>query len=487
MKKTLAILLGVVLLLGICGACAARPNDGAGSLDGVIADAAECVRRAAVQPAVGSVGGEWAVLGLARGGCETPQGYYEGYYAAAEEYLAARSGERGGIKSTEYSRLILALSAIGKDPRDVAGCDLTVPLGDYETTVRQGVNGAIWALIALDSRDYPIPHNPQASVQATRQMYVAHILACQRADGGWSLSDGDSEAPSDPDITAMALQALAHYQEQEDVAAATEAALGCLSGMQDAQGGFAFRGAANAGSCAQVICALCELGLETDDPRFVKNGNSVLDNLMTCYRPERGFLYTADAEEVNQMATEQGLYALVAVRRLRRGENSLYRMSDAVDLAASGAEPIQTEGGSIPTQNSDGQGACTLSISCVSLLDNMEKLDADKAELVPQDGWILPPTQVALYEGESVFDLLQRTCREEKIHLEFTKTPVYDSAYIEGIGNLYEFDCGERSGWVYQVNGAYSNYGCSRYTLQDGDVVCWAYTCDLGADVGGAE
>ncbi len=126
-----------------------------------------------------------------------------------------------------------------------------------------------------------------------------------------------------------------------------------------------------------------------------------------------------------------------------------------------------------------------LSISCASILDNMDKLDPDKAELVPEDGIILQSGEVAFAKGESVFDLLQRVCREKKIHMEFTETPIYNSAYIEGIANLYEFDCGFSSGWMYSVNGWFPNYGCSQYELQAGDEVCWVYTCDMGSDVGG--
>lgn len=134
---------------------------------------------------------------------------------------------------------------------------------------------------------------------------------------------------------------------------------------------------------------------------------------------------------------------------------------------------------------SDTTYTCTLSISCASILNHMEWLDPEKVELVPEDGWILQPTQVTFYEGESVFNVLQRTCKQRGIHMEFENTPMYNSAYIEGIHNLYEFDCGELSGWMYKVNGWFPNYGCSRYQLHDGDVVCWVYTCDLGVDVGG--
>ena len=127
---------------------------------------------------------------------------------------------------------------------------------------------------------------------------------------------------------------------------------------------------------------------------------------------------------------------------------------------------------------------CTFSIECSTILNNLDQLDPDKLELVPTNGVILPPTTVTFYEGESVFDVLQRVCKEYIIHLEFSWTPIYNSAYIEGIHNLYEFDCGPLSGWMYRVNGWYPNYGCSRNQLADGEVVEWRYTCDLGEDVG---
>ncbi len=132
----------------------------------------------------------------------------------------------------------------------------------------------------------------------------------------------------------------------------------------------------------------------------------------------------------------------------------------------------------------DTEYHCTISISCAAILDNMELCKKDKRELVPEDGWILEPVEVVFYEGESVFNVLQRTCRQKKIHMEFSNTPIYNSAFIEGINNLYEFDVGELSGWMYSVNGWFPNYGSSRYALKDGDVVEWVYTCDLGADVG---
>jgi len=136
------------------------------------------------------------------------------------------------------------------------------------------------------------------------------------------------------------------------------------------------------------------------------------------------------------------------------------------------------------TEVSEETFNCTISISCATILDNMADLTEGKEGLIPADGWILQPVTVSFNEGESVFDVLKRVCMEQKIHMEFMDTPMYNSAYIEGIANLYEFDCGPLSGWMYKVNDWFPNYGCSRYGLKDGDVVCWVYTCDLGADVG---
>ncbi|MFZ7102425.1 MAG: DUF4430 domain-containing protein [Peptococcaceae bacterium] len=129
--------------------------------------------------------------------------------------------------------------------------------------------------------------------------------------------------------------------------------------------------------------------------------------------------------------------------------------------------------------------SCTLSVRCDTILQNIKWLDPEKRELVPEGGIIFPAAKVTFYEGESVFNVLMREMKKNKIHLEFQNTPMYNSTYIEGINNLYEFDCGELSGWMYKVNGWFPSYGCSRYRLQDGDLVEWVYTCDLGSDVGG--
>jgi len=137
------------------------------------------------------------------------------------------------------------------------------------------------------------------------------------------------------------------------------------------------------------------------------------------------------------------------------------------------------------TINKKKQLSATLSVSSKTILGNLDKFDKDKLEVLPEDGIIYKKQTVTFSEGESVFDVLLREMKKNKIHMEFSMTPIYNSNYIEGINNIYEFDCGELSGWMFKVNDWFPNYGASRYLLKDGDVIEWVYTCDLGRDVGG--
>ncbi len=127
---------------------------------------------------------------------------------------------------------------------------------------------------------------------------------------------------------------------------------------------------------------------------------------------------------------------------------------------------------------------CTISISCAVLLDKMDSLPASKRKLVPSDGILLKTTTVKMKKESSVFDVLRQAAKDNNIHLEYSFTPIYKSYYIEGIGNLYQFDSGELSGWMYSVNGEFPGNGCSSYTIKSGDVIQWVYTCSLGKDVG---
>ncbi|MBE6997655.1 MAG: hypothetical protein E7427_05750 [Ruminococcaceae bacterium] len=327
-KKVLSLLLALLLLVGAAPAAFAAVTDNA--LSSAVTGTAKYIYTTTPAPQVGSIGGEWAVLGLARSGYSVPEKYYQDYYATVEKYVQDCKGVLHDKKYTEYSRVIVALSSIGADARNVGGYDLTKPLGDYDKTIWQGLNGPIWALIALDSRNYPEP------TTGIRQRYIQRILDCQLSDGGWNLFGGTSAADknqtSDPDITGMALQALAKYQSQPAVAKATGEALDCMSKQQQADGGFSSMGDSNAESIVQMIVALAELGLPQDDPRFVKNGVTMLDALMAFRQSTGGFNHMTSGGGNNQMTAEQGFYALVAVQRQRSGKNSLYRMGDAISV-----------------------------------------------------------------------------------------------------------------------------------------------------------
>ena len=129
-----------------------------------------------------------------------------------------------------------------------------------------------------------------------------------------------------------------------------------------------------------------------------------------------------------------------------------------------------------------------ISIRCDTVLQNYDELDKvlQSDKYVPQNGVILPETEYVLRPGDTVFDILDRAVWYNKIQMEYQGADKnsYGSVYVQGINYLYEFSCGPLSGWMYQVNGEFPNYGCSKYKLKDGDRIAWVYTCDLGKDVG---
>lgn len=275
-------------------------------------------------------GSEWLVIALARSGRTVPDSYYDSVVKAVQD----AGGELSDKKFTEYSRVILALTAIGKDPADVGGYDLLAKLADMDKVTYQGLNGAIFALIALDSAGYEVPAAAEDANQTSREALVAYILDKQLSDGGWALS-GDS---ADPDMTAMAVQALAAYRDDAAVQAAVDEAVQTLSDMQLADGGYSSWGTVNSESCAQVIIALTTLGIDpAKDSRFIKYGLSLLDALCAYYK-DGGFCHTRDGA-ADDIATEQALCALTAYARLLNGQTALY---DMTDLAA-GITPAEPD------------------------------------------------------------------------------------------------------------------------------------------------
>lgn len=331
MKRLLSWILVLTLLFSLT-ACGKKEQDDNQTVSieqqkEVLADTidqtGEFLHSSVADPTFGSVGGEWLIMGLARSGLEISDEYYEIYFQNLCAYTAQQGGVLHAKKYTEYSRVILAVTAIGRDPADVGGFNMLQPLADFEQTVFQGINGPIFALLALDCGNYEIPENIVGSTQATRDLYVDYIINAQLENGGWSLMGGEAEI----DVTAMALQALAKYQDRKDVAEAVEKGLAVLSERQNDQGGYQYNAAESVSSesVSQVIVALAELGIALDDSRFVKNGNTLLDALMQFQQEDGGFSHLMDGE-TDLLATEQAFYALVAANRVAQGESSLYLM-----------------------------------------------------------------------------------------------------------------------------------------------------------------
>ena len=274
-------------------------------------------------PIVGSIGGEWLTIGLARSGRTVPEGYYDNAVAYVKAEINTTTNRLDRNKSTDNARLILALTAIGKDVTDVGGFDLLAGLDDMKYVKRQGTNGPVWTLIALDSHGY----TPAGSV--TRDALVETILSLQKDSGAWYINS--TNATDDVDMTAMAIQALApYYKTNEAVKAAVDKALTWLSTMQKSDGSFAEMAgvASSSESTAQVLVALCALGIDpTADARFAKNSFHVVDGLLTFYTGE-AFKHQLADTTVDQMGTEQSYYALAAYMRLTGGRSFLYDMND---------------------------------------------------------------------------------------------------------------------------------------------------------------
>lgn len=278
-------------------------------------------------PAVGSAGGEWLTIGLARNDSISEE-FSEGYYNNAVDYVQSiGSSKLDEARSTENSRMILALTSIGKDVTNVGGYNLLEPLADFDFIIKQGINGPVWALIALDSNDYEIPVDDNASEQTTRELLIDTILSLQLEGGGWTFFGNTA----DPDMTGMAIQSLAkYYGKNEAVTNAVDKAVSKMSEMQSDNGGFGSWGSVNAESCAQIAVALTSIGINpATDERFIKNGNSLIDAIMS-FSVENGFKHISEGN-YDQMATEQAFYALVSYKRLVEGKTSLYDMTDVFE------------------------------------------------------------------------------------------------------------------------------------------------------------
>lgn len=310
----------------------------------------------------------WNVIGLKRSGLYVPESYTNLFYSNVISYCESKNWELTRAKYSDYSKLILALTSIGVDARDVMGHNLLAYLSDYKNVSRQGNNGPIWALIALKSNPaYTIPKDSSAEQQNSEELLVQKIVGMQCSDGGWTLM-GDT---GDSDMTGMAMQALASYYNKEgyeNVTTAIDKGLAWISKNQlSSSGGFGTMGTETSESVAQIITALCGVGIDCgQDSRFIKNGKWPMTGLFQYYMSEGGFMHVAAGAgnngggaggEIDGMATEQGLYATVAYRRLLDGDTFLYDMSD-VDITP-GTKPVVSPTDDTGSGDNGGSSATT--------------------------------------------------------------------------------------------------------------------------------
>ena len=272
-------------------------------------------------------GNEWEVINLARFGIISSEAA-DSYAKSLYDNIRESGSKLSQTRSTANSGAVAALTAIGYDASDFGGTDLTAPLLDTEYVNAQGVNGAVYALIALNSHSYG---KDDPSAEEAKEALLRSVIDSQQADGGWTIDTwSGTDHGSDADMTAMAIQALApYYTTDEQAAQSIDKALTFLSENQNEDGLFTSYGSYDCESSAQVLIALCELNINiNEDQRFIKNGKTVYDGMMSFYvSDDNGFSHLSGGES-NALSTRQAYTAAAALYRYENGMTSLYNMSD---------------------------------------------------------------------------------------------------------------------------------------------------------------
>ena len=475
-----------------------------------------------VLPGMVGVGGEWYAIALRQ---RDPSLDLSAYSTALQTYLRDRTETQDG--PVVQQRYALALLAVGGGASYLSRVALN-------TVGQLGHMSYVYGLHLA---------NCGLTTDVPAQQMITWLLDAQCADGGWSLSGKDAVA-GDVDVTAMTLQALASHRDDAQVAAAAERAWDFLSVMQRESGDYTSYGVSCPESGAQVIIALCAWGYPVDDARFVKNGVTLIDGILR-YRLDNGrFAHTLDGEE-NLTATVQSFCAMVAIERAADGRGALYeidRMEGMDDLTL----PVEQDGRTVIDFSRIGaKGWVCLGIVVLALLacfilfmrgkrgakqylsvallaavalgalllidirsvdDYYSGEDAVKenpvgsvtltircdtvvglegTEHLPDDGVILAETVFAIEADDTVFDILTEAAAKYNLRVQNNGATATSSAlaYISGINDLYEYDFGDLSGWMYFVNGVAPSVGCGEYLLTDGDQIAFLYTCDLGDDL----
>ena len=502
-RRVFALLLGLFLL--ISSTCAYSEGVSVSSrIDALLsaqqsaagADSLQSWLNGALCKQAGS-SAEWYVLALR----QNTQGLdYSAYADALQQYVEIAPP----ASASSRLKLALLLTACGRADHPFVAAARAEDIG------RQGVMSWIYGLHLLNN----LPGTAGEIDQA-----VASLLSLQLADGGWAVMG----AQSDADVTAMALQALAPtLANHSDAQAAADRALALLSAMQADTGDYRSMGTSNCESAAQVIIALCALGIDPlTDARFIKNGCSALDALLRYQLEDGSFAHTAGGAK-NNMATVQALSALIALKRFQAGQGSYYLL-DALPAAQQAAAVgwktwsvigiaafgilftvilwllkkrnyknfvflwlicgalalalcllrIESTGDYYAPSPivSASAGEVTLTIRCDTVKGRTD------ARYIPDSAVILPETSYKIAENATVYDVLVQAAKENQLQLDCQGT------YVASISHLYEFDFGNLSGWMYRVNGAFPDVGCGEYQLSDCDRIEWLYTCDLGRDL----
>ncbi|MDD4422550.1 MAG: DUF4430 domain-containing protein, partial [Eubacteriales bacterium] len=444
------------------------------------------------------------------------------YKNALDSYIKTAPGGN----ATDLQRIAICYSALGTD-------NAFIRKTLAETIGKFGIMSELFGLILLDSGEYPGDANE----------ITERILSLALPDGGWALSGKNS----DIDVTAIAIQALSVHYETPAVKAAVDRALAFISEKQLENGDFASFGTRNCESTAQVLSALTALDIDfNSDERFIKNGNSVLDGLLLYKLPDGSFCHTPGGE-ANDLASVQVMLSLVYAWRQTNGLNGLYGFGDkkAESDYISETEGVKTEY-TEPTDSLNTlfrKWACiavavlalfvigylflakkasikkiliviiviVIAVSVIFIIEvqsveeyyqeNIEDIkpnsntvfisircdtaaEKSDSEHIPKNGVILDKKEYVLREGDTVFDILERTVKHNRIQMEYDGGDNAALVYIEGINNIYQYDFGALSGWLYKVNGVFSGDSCSEYVLSNGDYIEWVYSCNLGEDVG---
>ena len=524
--RTVVFVLIVSLLFGVLPTIANEntAEDESNILDGIIEYQLQKTDSDSVQDFIdgyltenAGVASEWYAIALSQYGNYD----FSKYGNALETYLKDNEVNSASTRL----KMILSLTVSKEDSQYIAD-NLDISIG------KQGIMSQIFGLHVL--------YNGVTSELHTTTSLTDEILSKQLQDGAFAVNGKNG----DIDTTAMAIQALAPYYSDEKVNAAINKAIDFLSSKQQENGGFIMYGLNNPESASQVIIALSSLGIDyKTDERFIKNGNNILDAISS-FRLDDGSFSHTEVKESNANATVQVLCAMVAYIRMSEGKTPFYTLdihesdetteseaSESTEIIESSNESVDdtTDKNKISVKvliiaiilalavvssiilfvlknNKRGLviiavvsailvifvcfidfnsndiskenviGTVTLSIRCDTIVGKSSE------KHIPDDGIILDTAEFEIADGDTVYDILTEAAKKNKIHTEINGNS--ETAYVEGIANIYEFDFGDLSGWMYFVNGETKNIGCGKYVLKPNDKIEWIYSCDMGEDLG---